>query len=118
MKRACLFFLFVFTLSVSKADVSYLFTIDETEIATEMEDLNMLEAFLSIHPDFPLNEKQVICPMLASHVILTRESSFLNILNYNDRRINGDDDCMLYSVCLCCATSILTMIYYLVISPK
>lgn len=118
MKRISLALLFIFTLSLSYAHTSDLFAVDAHDLDSKMKELNTLEAYLSVHPEYTYKDVQAICSMYPSSLIFTDVHSFLDISCYNNHLTTGDDDCMLYSVCICCATSILTMVYFLVVNQN
>jgi hypothetical protein len=87
-------------------------------IASEIKELNTLEAYLSIHPGCTAKDIEAMHPLNTSNLILTDVHSFLDISCYNNHLANGDDNCLLYTVCICCATSILTMVYFLVVNQN
>jgi hypothetical protein len=117
MKQALSLILCMFALCTSKASISDLFAIDKIEIASEIEDLTNLETHLYSHPNLTYNDILNTKPMLASNIILTKNSSSLGISILNDR-YPDDTYNLLYVACSCCVSLGIGIIYYSIASSN
>lgn len=119
MKRVLVIIILTVTLTITVnhtyATISDVFTIEENNIATQMQDLNTLEQFVMSNPDLTLTELQSTHPMLTSNILKQEESPFCQLsLLTNSKYASGDDGCIWILACTCCiSTSVGIVFYYL-----
>jgi hypothetical protein len=113
MKRALLIIILTITTNLTYATISDVFTIEENNIATQMQDLNTLEQFVMSNPDLTLTELQSTHPMLTSNILKQEESPFSQLsLLTNSKYASGDDGCIWIVACSCCVSSTVGFIFY------
>ncbi len=114
MKRFIVLLAFLIIGFRASASLSDVFSIDQAEITQQMNDLSILENYLSEHPLMSYSDIECSNQWLLSNVVQTKESPYLlsNILT--NQQLNGDNGCVTAIIISCCIFVGLSLGYYLI----
>jgi hypothetical protein len=114
MKRIIILLAFLLIGFRTFASIADVFSINQTEVSQQMNDLTVLENYLLKHPSISYSDIEYSNQWLLSNVMQTKESPYITSNIFNYQQINVPDGCATYYVISCCIFVGILLVYYLV----